>query len=93
MTNLVKSGQIPAGQTSIIVSVGGMDCPMTATIVSAAGGRKIELLSTGTGLDADGGWYTITPDATTTTMINASVRSPVSHIRFTGNPGDTYRVQ
>lgn len=93
MTNIVKFGQIPAGQTTVIVAVGNMDCPMTATLVSTASGRKIELLTTGTGLDADGGWYAVTADATTTSMINAAIKAPVTHIRFTGNANDAYRVQ
>lgn len=93
MTNLVQTGLIPAGQTTVIVPVGHLDCPMTATLISVNAGRKIELLTTGTGLDADGGWYAVTADATTASMINAAIRSPVSHIRFTGAAGDRYRVQ
>ena len=91
MTNLVRTGQILAGQTTAIVPVGDKDAPFTVTLISADANRKIEGSSTGAAEAAS--FYALAPDGTTSMMINTSVRSPISHIRVTGAAGDTYRVQ
>lgn len=87
MSNLLKTGVLANG-TPLAVSVGCMDAPMTATLDSAAGGRLIELSS-------DGGvnYWTPTVDATTASMINVSILSPVSHVRFTGAAADVWNVR
>lgn len=89
MINLVKTGVLPSS-TPVVVPVGDMECPLTATLTSAAGGRLIELSSNG-GLA--GSWYTPTVDATNAAMVNISIMSPVTHVRFTGAAADVYRVQ
>lgn len=90
MSNSVRTGAIPDA-TPVVVAVGNMDFPITATLTSAAGGRLIEASSTGD--QSAGSWYTLTPSATVTAMINAAILTPVTHLRFTGQAGDTYRVQ
>lgn len=89
MSNLVRGGVL-ANSTPFAVNVATMDFPVTATLTSAAPGRLIELSSNG-GLD--GSWWTPTVDATTASMINIAINSPVTHVRFTGAAADTYRVQ
>lgn len=90
MSNPVRTGAI-SGATPVVVSVGNMDYPITATLASAAGGRLIEASSTGD--QSAGSWYTLTPTGTTASMINAAILAPITHVRFTGQAGDTYRVQ
>lgn len=79
-----------AGATPVSIAVGDMETPMTATLTSAAAGRLIEL-STNGGLA--GSWYAPAVDASTASMINISIMSPVSHIRFTGAANDVWRIQ
>lgn len=90
MSNPVRSGAL-SGATPVVVSVGSMDFPITVTLSSAAAGRLIEASSTGD--QSAGSWYPLTPGGTTTSMINAAIMASVSHIRVTGQAGDTYRVQ
>ncbi len=89
MSTQVKTDAL-TNTTPFAVSIGAMDFPLTVTLTSAAPGRLIELSSNG-GLV--GSWYTPTVDATTAAMINVSIASPVTHVRFTGVAADVWRVQ
>lgn len=72
----------------LVVDMAGAPLPCTATLNSTDAGRKIELSS-------DGGvtYFQPTYDATTTPMINVAIRATVTHARFTGANGNTWRLQ
>ncbi len=82
-----QTGTLTNG-TPLAVNVANNPTPMTATLDSAAAGRLIELSS-------DGGtnYFTPTLDAVTTPMVNVSILSPISHVRFTGESGDIWSVR
>lgn len=69
------------------INVGGKAAPMTATLKSAAGGRKIELATVA------GELYTPVYDANTATMLNVSVKSPALTVKFTGAIGDIWSIR
>lgn len=69
------------------INVGGKTAPMTATLKSAAGGRKIELASIA------GELYTPTPDGTTASMQTVTIKSPILTVKFTGTIGDTWSIR
>lgn len=89
MSNVVKTGAL-ASTAPLVVAVERMEAPLTVTLTSAAAGRLIEL-STNGGLS--GGWYSPAVDASTASMINVALESPVTHVRFTGAANDTWRVE
>lgn len=62
---------------------------LTAVLKSTAtASRKIEL-------SADGGdeFFPVDYDVTTPTMLVLAIGTPISHIRFTGAPGETWSVR
>ncbi len=87
--NAVKTGVL-ADATPLIIPVGNMDCPMTASLTSAAGGRLIEFSATG---GAANSFYSPTVTNTNAAMIAISIMAPITRIRVTGQAGDVYRVQ
>lgn len=90
MTNLVKTGTLTSGTPVVVVPVGDMEVPATATLTSAAGGRLIEFSSNG-GLA--GSWYSPVVSNTNAAMINVHIAAPITHVRFTGAAADVWRVQ
>lgn len=87
MTGLVKTGVLTA--TTQVVSIGSQDAPMTITLTSTAPTRGIRLSAAG---GIANSWYSPDLDAEPVAAISVSVGSPVTHVEFTGNIGDTYRV-
>ena len=87
MTGIVKTGALAT--TVQIVSIGSQDPPMTITLTSTSGTRGIRLSDAG---GIANSWYTPDLDSTTTASVSVSVGSPVTHVEFTGNIGDIYRV-
>lgn len=85
------AGNIPAGQTQLVVQIPtGTQTPnYTATLKSAAGNRAIELCTDGAGIE----FFAPDYDANTATMLVLVTLGPVTHVRFTGAAGDTFRVQ
>jgi hypothetical protein len=85
--NLVKQGML-TDANPFVVSVGANSAPMTITLTSASASRLIELSS-------DGGinYWTPPRDSETAAMVNVSVRSPISHVRFTGVANDRWNVR
>lgn len=74
--------------TQQIVSMNRAPLPATATLTSTAGGRLIELST-----DGGNNFFTPTYDANTTAMINVSIASAVSHVRFTGSANDPWSIR
>lgn len=72
--------------TPVPVSVMSLSCPFTITLNSSAVGRKIELST-----DDLIGFVTpvLDPTSTSTKQV-VSVQSPVTHVQFTGQAGDTW---
>ena len=77
-----------ANTTPLPVDMAGAPCPSTVTLKSSAAGRKIEL-------STDGGTEYFTPayDTTSATMLVVTLNANVSHVRFTGQANDAWRVQ
>lgn len=96
MTSMYNTTRMPrtfvagvlAGATPVVIAMDDAPLPSTLTLKSAAAGRKIEL-------STDGGTEYFTPayDQTTATMLIVSVTATVSHVRFTGQAADAWRVQ
>lgn len=80
-----------ANTTPLVVPLSGAALPSTITI-SGAGGttRKIELSTDG---GSANGWFTPTPDASTTNMVNLVFTSAATHARLTGGAGDAWSVR
>lgn len=74
--------------TQQVVSMNRAPVPCTVTLASTAGGRLIELSS-----DGGNNYFTPVYDANTTPMINVSVGSPISHVRYTGSIGDNWSIR
>lgn len=85
---MYKTGTL-ADTTPFIVNVGGDPAPMTASITSAAAGRKIRLSSTGNA----NSYYDAVYDGTTASMLNVSIKSPLRTVEFTGQAGDTWEIR
>lgn len=85
--NLVKTGVL-ADTAAFPVAIGDLNCPITLTLTSAAGGRLIEVSSNG-GLN----YYSPTVTNTVAGMINIAITTPITHARFTGAAADVWRVQ
>lgn len=82
-----QQGIIPAGGT-ITVLASNMTYPATAVLDSSAGGRLIEV-------SADGGVIFQTPpvDMTVANQFIVALKSPLSHVRFTGAVGDVWMLR
>ncbi len=82
-----QTGIIPAGGV-IAILASNMTFPATAVLNSSAGGRLIEV-------SADGGTIYQTPpvDMTVASQQIVSIKSPMSHVRFTGTPGDVWQIR
>lgn len=87
MTGIVKTGALTG--TTLVVAIGSQPTPINITLTSTAPGRGIRLSSAG---GIAGSWYSPDLDADTTAAITLAVLAPVTHVEFTGAPGDTYRV-
>lgn len=72
-----------------VVSLTGATIPTTATLVSAATGRQIRFSTAG---DVAGRYFVPEYDASTGTMINAGIETPVTHVEFTGAVNDPWEV-
>lgn len=85
------SGTFAVGQTQVVVQMpASTSTPnVSATLMSADAARAIELCTNGAGSE----YFTADYDAESAAMLVLATRSPVTHIRFTGAAGDTYRVQ
>ncbi|MGJ8512957.1 hypothetical protein ACSFCC_11635 [Glaesserella parasuis] len=85
------SGAIPVGQTQLVIPVPSSlrQSPMTAQLTSTNGSRAIEFCADGVGVN----YFTPTYDVSVTAQLVVAALSPITHIRFTGGAGDTYRVQ
>lgn len=81
------AGTLPSA-TPVAVPMGGAPCPCTITLKSADAGRVIKL-STDDGTE----YFIPTVDTTSATMLVIAVRSPVTHVQFTGAALDTWRIQ
>lgn len=82
-----QSGVLPAGGT-ITVLASNMTFPATAVLDSSAGGRLIEV-------SADGGTIFQTPpvDMAIASQQIVAIKSPMSHVRFTGTAGDAWQIR
>jgi hypothetical protein len=74
---------IPLEATSLIYPVHAEDIPLTITLKSSNGSRKIEI-------STDGGVEYFIPvyDATSATMLVVSIATPITHIKVTGAIAD-----
>lgn len=73
--------------TSFTTGIGGLSLPLTATLVSTAVGRLIEL-------SADGGttYFTPTLEIDVTALAICTISNPITNIRVTGDIGDTFTL-
>lgn len=77
-----------ADSTPFPVNIATSTWPATASLVSSAAGRLIEL-------STDGGttYFTPTYDNASATSISVGIFAPVSHVRFTGVAGDVWSAR
>lgn len=75
------------GTGTVTINVGGKIAPMTATLKSAAGGRKIEFAAI-----AGEFWQPIY-DANTASMLAIVAASGLLSIKFTGAAGDPWSIR
>lgn len=80
-------GVIPAGGT-ISVKVAARPLPITATLNSTAAGRAIAISTNNLATPA----IPVTPDLTSTGMINYVIFGTLTDVVFTGNAGDAWAV-
>lgn len=75
------------GTSATPFSMVGATCPCSISLESSNSSRLIELSVNG-GVE----YFTPTYDVTSSTMLVVAVKAPVTHVRFTGQSGDAYRV-
>lgn len=86
MTSGFMSGTITS-TTPYVVAMSGAQIPCAITLNTAYASKKIEF-STNGGVE----YYTATPTITTSTSIMYVATYPITHVRFTGQNGDTFYV-
>jgi len=74
-------------ESVITLSVGSGTTPFSVSLNSTAAGRKIEV-------SVDGGvvYFQPTVDQSQAGQIVTAVLAPITHVKFTGNPGDSWRI-
>jgi hypothetical protein len=85
------AGAIPVGQTQVVIPVPASlrQAPLTAQLTSTNSLRAIEFCADGLGVN----YFTPTYDVSVAAQLVVAALSPITHVRFTGVAGDTYRVQ
>ena len=80
----MSSITIPLEAATLTYPIHAEDIPLTITLKSADGTRKIEI-STDDGVE----YFTPTYDTTSPTMLVVGIATPITHIKVTGAIADT----
>lgn len=75
------------GSTSLVVAMAGAPLPCTVILDSSDGTRKIQWSA-----DGDVEYFDFIYDRTNANELVVFLDYPVTHIKFTGNAADTYRI-
>ena len=88
ISNGVQKGVIDSSGVKLLPIPVTSRVQLTATLKSAAAGRKIEL-------SADDGdeFFPTRYNVTTPSMLVLAINTPISHILFTGTPGDKWSLR